>query len=185
MKAWHFFILLFSLSVPPAMYGQDRRVGGPCEGCEAIHESSLPFEELKETVVLPGATWNGRKPLGINGIVYKADGKTPAPGRDHLHLSYGRERILYGKAGSEGMGEKARIDSEPAHIHITIKEPGLREYYLDEYLFDDDPLLTENYLTKLKNRGGSGVLRLKDVGNMYKAERHIYLGKNIPDYPAE
>nr|WP_240699385.1 hypothetical protein [Spirosoma sordidisoli] len=26
------------------------------------------------------ATWTGNKPLSINGTVYKADGKTPAPG---------------------------------------------------------------------------------------------------------
>lgn len=192
------------------MYGQDRKVGGPCEGCEAIHESPAPFEELKETAVLPGATWNGRKPLGINGIVYKADGKTPAPGvivyvyhtddKGYYTVKPGakgwekRHGSIRGWMKTNEKGEYKFVTmrpapypdrSEPAHIHITVKEPGLREYYLDEYLFDDDPLLTKNYLAKLKNRGGSGVLRLKDVGNMYKAERHIYLGRNIPDYPAE
>ncbi|WP_394343311.1 peptidase associated/transthyretin-like domain-containing protein [Spirosoma sordidisoli] len=73
---------------------------------------------------------------------------------------------------------------EPAHIHITLKEPGLNEYYIDEFLFDDDPLLTAYKRQKLANRGGSGILKLKDAGNLYKAERPIYLGRNIPNYPA-
>ena len=69
-------------------------------------------------------------------------------------------------------------------VHITVKEAGLPEYYLDEFIFDDDPLLTDAKRQKLENRGGSGILKLKDVGNMYKAERLIYLGRNIPNYPA-
>jgi protocatechuate 3,4-dioxygenase beta subunit len=36
---------------------------------------------------------------------------------------------------------------------------------------------------KNEDRGGSGIIKVKDVGNMLKAERNIYLGKNIPDYP--
>lgn len=73
--------------------------------------------------------------------------------------------------------------TDPAHIHVTIKEPGLPEYYIDEFVFDDDPLLTANKRRKLENRAGSGILQLKDVGNMYKAARNIYLGRNIPNYP--
>jgi protocatechuate 3,4-dioxygenase beta subunit len=70
-----------------------------------------------------------------------------------------------------------------AHIHITIKEPGLKEYYIDEFVFDDDPLLSDEKRQKLDNRCGSGILWLNDVGNMFKAERPIYLGRNIPNYP--
>jgi protocatechuate 3,4-dioxygenase beta subunit len=71
----------------------------------------------------------------------------------------------------------------PEHIHITIKEPGKNEYWIDEYLFDDDPILIDKERKNCEDRGGSGIIKLKDVGNMFKAERNIYLGKNIPDYP--
>ena len=72
---------------------------------------------------------------------------------------------------------------DPAHIHVTIKEPEMNEYWIDEYLFADDPLLTGAEKKKCEDRGGSGILQLIDVGNMYKASRNIYLGKNIPNYP--
>ena len=71
----------------------------------------------------------------------------------------------------------------PEHIHVTIKEPGKNEYWIDEYLL----MMTQySQIKKEKNcqdRGGSGIIKVKDVGNMLKAERNIYLGKNIPDYP--
>lgn len=190
-------------------FGQDKKVGGPCEGCEAVHESPVPFDKLDSFLKMPDANWAGKKPLGINGIVYKADGKTPAPGVI-LYIYHTDETGHYTKKGNEtGWGkrhgyirgwmrtnEKGEYKfvtlrpapypdrSEPAHIHITVKEPGLNEYYIDEYLFDDDPLLTSDKRQKLDNRGGSGILKLRDVGNMFKAERPIYLGKNIPNYPA-
>lgn len=188
---------------------QNKQVGGPCEGCEAIHESPVPFDKLESFLKMPDATWAGKKPLGINGIVYKADGKTPAPGVI-LYIYHTDESGHYPTKGNEsGWGKRhgyirgwMRTDEkgtykfvtlrpapypgrlDPAHIHITVKEPGLPEYYIDEYVFADDPLLTADKRQKLENRGGSGILTLKDVGNMYKGERHIYLGKHIPNYPA-
>lgn len=200
--------LLVGLSGRSVM-AQNQAVGGPCEGCEAIYESTVPAEKLQSFVKLPDATWEGKKPLGINGVVYKADGKTPAPGVI-LYIYHTDEKGHYPKKGSETGWAKRhgylrgwmRTDdkgaykfvtlrpapypgrTDPAHIHITIKEPGLKEYYIDEFLFDDDPLLTAEKRQKLDNRGGSGILKLIDVGNMFKAERPIYLGRNIPDYPA-
>ncbi|GAB3556349.1 hypothetical protein GCM10027577_43410 [Spirosoma fluminis] len=158
---------------------------------------------------MPSVTWTGKKPLGINGIVYKADGKTPAPGVV-LYVYHTDETGHYiAKDGASGWGKRhgsirgwLRTNpkgeykfvtlrpapypnlSEPAHIHITVKEPGLHEYYIDEFVFDDDPLLTTDKRRRLDNRGGSGILKLTDTGNMFKAERPIYLGRNIPNYPA-
>jgi protocatechuate 3,4-dioxygenase beta subunit len=72
----------------------------------------------------------------------------------------------------------------PAHIHISIKEPGLpNEYYTDELVFDDDKKLTSAERKKLPNRGGSGVLRTVNVNGMQVAEHNFFLGLNIPDYP--
>lgn len=72
---------------------------------------------------------------------------------------------------------------EPAHVHVTIKEPALNEYYIDEFVFDDDPLLTSAKRQQLDNRGGSGILRLVKKDELYIGERNIILGLNIPDYP--
>lgn len=72
---------------------------------------------------------------------------------------------------------------EPAHIHVTIKEPGLKEYYIDDFLFDDDKFLTSAKRKRLENRGGSGVLRLVSKNGLLVGERDIILGLNIPDYP--
>lgn len=72
---------------------------------------------------------------------------------------------------------------EPAHIHVTIKEPGFKEYYIDDFVFDDDKFLTSAKRKKLENRGGSGVLRLVSKNGLLVGERDIILGLNIPGYP--
>jgi len=188
-------------------------VGGTCEGCEAIHESPVPFDSLKSVTWLPD--WNekarlpdgqGRK-LAVNGVVYKADG-TPAA-NVIIYVYHTDQTGIYAKKGDEkGWGkrhgyirgwmrtnEKGEYEfftlrpaaypgrQAPEHIHVTIKEPDKNEYWIDEYVFDDDPLLTDKERKSCQDRGGSGILKVKDVGNMLKAERNIYLGKNIPDYP--
>ena len=208
MKIQWFILFMTTIACNQSTVGQDKKVGGPCEGCEAIYENSVPFEKLEALAKLPDATWDGKKPLGINGIVYKADGKTPAPGV--IIYVYHTDETGHYVAKADAKGWEKRHGSlrgwmrtnekgeykfvtlrpapypdrtEPAHIHVTIKELGLNEYYIDEYVFDDDTLLTTDKRQKLENRGGSGILKLKDVGNMYKAERNIYLGKNIPNYP--
>jgi protocatechuate 3,4-dioxygenase beta subunit len=72
----------------------------------------------------------------------------------------------------------------PAHIHVTVKEPNdINEYYIDDFVFDDDKLLNLAYRKKMENRAGSGVLRLVKKGNLFIGERNIVLGLNIPDYP--
>ncbi|MFN0275929.1 MAG: hypothetical protein ACKVPJ_09305 [Chitinophagales bacterium] len=72
----------------------------------------------------------------------------------------------------------------PAHIHATIKEPNnISEYYIDEFVFDDDKLLTSDYRKRMENRCGSGVLRLVQKNDLTIGERNIILGLNIPDYP--
>ena len=73
---------------------------------------------------------------------------------------------------------------EPAHIHPAIKEPNIKnEYYIDEFVFDDDPLLTDEKRARLEKRVGSGILRLTGTEELQIAERNIVLGQNIPNYP--
>lgn len=183
-------------------------VGGSCEGCEAIHESPVPFDSLHNLLWLPDWNDKGSK-LAVNGIVYKNDGKPAA--NVIIYVYHTDQTGVYPAKGDEkGWGkrhgylrgwmktnEKGEYKfftlrpaaypgrRDPEHIHITIKEPDKNEYWIDEYVFDNDPLLTENQRRNCDNRGGSGILKVKDVGNMLKAERNIYLGKNIPDYPKQ
>ncbi|MCE6987516.1 intradiol ring-cleavage dioxygenase [Dyadobacter sp. CY323] len=210
MKKWSIVLMFLCFVMGAFIFWHEKKVGGPCEGCEAIYENPVPFEELQSVTKLPEVSWEGKKPVGINGTVFKADGKTPAAGVI-IYVYHTNEKGIYPKKGDETgwakrhgyirawmkTDEKGNYKfvtlrpgtypnhNEPAHIHITIKEPGLNEYYLDEFLFSDDPLLTKERMAKLENRGGSGIVKLVDVGNMYKGERDIYLGKNIPDYPAK
>jgi protocatechuate 3,4-dioxygenase beta subunit len=72
----------------------------------------------------------------------------------------------------------------PAHVHITVKEPNnINEYYIDDFVFDDDKLANTAYRNKMENRGGSGVLRLVQKDSLFIGERNIVLGLNIPGYP--
>ncbi len=70
----------------------------------------------------------------------------------------------------------------PAHIHAVVKEPGKNEYYIDDFLFDDDPLLTREKRTQ-EARGGSGIVRVtRNADGVWIARRDLVLGRNIPDY---
>jgi protocatechuate 3,4-dioxygenase beta subunit len=185
----------------------DIKAGGLCEGCEAIYESPVSFAQLNETDTLPDFEEEGIK-LNISGTVYKSDGKTPAPDVI-IYLYHTDQKGVYAaKEKSTGWAKrhgyirgwlKTNAKGEynfftlrpasypgstiPAHIHPTIKEQGITEYYIDDFLFDDDPFLTEAERRKLPERGGNGILKLKKSGDIYFGERNIILGKNIPEYP--
>ncbi|HYF30739.1 MAG TPA: hypothetical protein VD993_06445 [Chitinophagaceae bacterium] len=184
------------------------KVGGACEGCEAIHESPIPFNKLSWIDTLPDFNEPGPK-MVISGIIYKADGKTPA--KDVvLYIYHTDQHGNYSRKGNEkGWGlrhgyirgwvktnEKGEYkfytlrpasypNSEaPQHIHPTIKEPGKNEYWIDEFVFDDDPHLKPGERKQLQQRGGSGIIRLQNKNGLLVGERNIVLGKNIPNYPS-
>src|SRR5258706_16341772 len=83
-------ILVFILSVAITLSGcsqnnsqkqpstvADKKTSGSCEGCKVIYESPVPFEQLNSIDTLPDFNEAGPKMI-ISGIIYKADGKTPA-----------------------------------------------------------------------------------------------------------
>jgi protocatechuate 3,4-dioxygenase beta subunit len=156
------------------------------------------------------AGWNepGERLL-VTGTVYQLDGTTPAPGV--IVYYWQTDHKGYYSPGA-GMNEKAKRhghirgwvktdtkgrysiytsmpapypgDKVPAHIHPLVKEPGLpNEYYIDEFVFDNDKYLTSAHRNSLENRGGSGILRLVKKDNVQIAEHDIILGLNIPHYP--
>jgi protocatechuate 3,4-dioxygenase beta subunit len=198
-------ILLVSWGAFAQTATKKKLIGGECEGCEAIHESKTPFEKLTSVTTLPDYNEPGPK-IEISGIVYQRDGKTPA--KDVVIYVYHTDQTgIYPTRGNEtGWAKRhgyirgwVKTDKngyyqfytlrpkaypnrkDPAHIHITVNEPDKNEYWIDEYLFEDDPLL----LTKPSApRGGNGVVKLLPPENgVSYATRHIILGLNVPDYP--
>jgi protocatechuate 3,4-dioxygenase, beta subunit len=157
------------------------KAGGPCEGCEAIYECT----------------------------VFKADGKTPAPGVV-LYIYHTNRQGLYGVTNKKAGGWEKRHGSTrgwvktgekgeytfytirpaaypnskaPQHIHPVVKEPGISEYYVDEFLFDDDPNLLPAERNRQENRGGSGIITITNKNGISYGIRNIILGLHIPGYP--
>ncbi|MGB8191301.1 MAG: hypothetical protein WCF67_05240 [Chitinophagaceae bacterium] len=182
-------------------------VGGRCEGCEAVHESPVSFNKLSWVDTLPDFNEAGPK-MVISGIIYQQDGRTPAPGVV-LYIYHTDQKGNYSTKGNEkGWGlrhgyirgwmktnEKGEYkfytlrpasypDSKaPQHIHPIIKEPNRNEYWIDEFVFDDDPHLTQKERSGQQERGGGGVIKVRNENGMLVGERNIILGKNVPDYP--
>ncbi len=182
-------------------------IGGGCEGCEAIFESPIPFDKLSWIDTLPDFNEPGPKMM-IHGVIYQADGKTPA--KDVVLFIYhtdqngnysnkynekgwaGRQGYIRGWMKTNESGEYKFYTLQPAsypnstalkHIHPTIKEPGKNEYWIDEFIFDDDPFLTPGRRKEHQQRGGDGIIKLRNENGILVGERNIYLGKNIPGYP--
>ncbi len=181
-------------------------VGGPFENGDFMY-IGMP-ENIKSIDTSAGWTQKGQKLL-VTGTIYKLDGKTPAPnvilyyyhtdingvyaGKQGLDPRVVRNGYIRGWVKSDANGKYAIYTVRPApypntnfeaHIHPAIKEPNIdKEYYIDEFVFDDDKLLTGEKRKKLENRGGSGILRVLISGDLQIAEHNIILGLNIPNYP--
>jgi protocatechuate 3,4-dioxygenase, beta subunit len=193
-----------NLEVP--VNNKGKLVGGGCDGCELMY-IGMPTN-INATDTSAGWTEKGQKLL-VTGKVYKIDGKTPAP---NVVIYYWQTDNNGYYSPKNGMDEKAKRhghirgwvktdkngkyalytikpapypnDNIPAHIHTSIKEPNIEnEYYIDEFIFDDDKLLTSEKRKALENRGGSGILRVLLKDNLQIAEHNIILGLNIPNYP--
>lgn len=186
-----------------------QHVGGPCEGCKAVFESPVPFDKLSWTDTLPDYYEPGPK-MQISGVIYEADGRTPAKdvvlyiyhtGQDGKYTNKYNEKgwaarhgYIRGWLKTNDKGQYRFYTLMPAsypnstavkHIHPTIKEPGKNEYWIDDFVFDIDPFLTEQRKKEYSHgRGGSGIINLKNENGILTGERNIYLGKNIPGYPS-
>ena len=66
------FVFIF---LAACVNSQNIVLGGPCEGCEAIHD--FGNKTLKSIDTLPEFS-SGANKIVINGIIYKSDGTTPA-----------------------------------------------------------------------------------------------------------
>ncbi|MFQ5627146.1 MAG: intradiol ring-cleavage dioxygenase [bacterium] len=204
-------IIFFTVLLFTSAYSQtrnvrdDRLIGGPCEGCEAIFEYG--DRNLSPVDTLPDFHDKGPK-IKVTGTIYQNDGKTPAEGII-LYIYHTDQNGRYAtKGGETGWGRrhgyirgwvKTGKDGKytfytlkpgtypnrsiPAHIHPTILEPNGKYYWLGSYHFEGDPFLTEREKSPESPRGGhSGLLSLRKEGNLLVGERDIILGKNVQDY---
>jgi protocatechuate 3,4-dioxygenase, beta subunit len=197
-------ILMHSIPACSQQNSKDRTVGSDCEDCEMMFEG-MPDEFDWETTI--AGPYEPGEQLSISGTIFKKDGKTPA---QHVILyvyhtdnkgqytpaprqtAAKRHGQLRGWVMSDKNGRyeintirpaSYPNSNNPQHIHPIIKEPGLTPYWIDEFLFSDDPYLSEAEQTRNQNRGGNGVIKLKkNEKGVWVGKRDIILGKNIPNY---
>ena len=180
-------------------------IGGPFENREFMY-IGMP-KEIESIDTSSGWNQIGQKLL-ITGTIYQLDGKTPASDvilyyyHTDINGLYSTNEPVSNKAQKHGsIRGWVKSDAEghysiytvkpapypnsnaPAHIHLSVKEPSLEEYYIDEFVFDDDILLSSKNRKAMKNRGGSGILRVLISGELQIAEHNIILGLHIPNYP--
>ncbi|WP_373512736.1 intradiol ring-cleavage dioxygenase [Persicitalea sp.] len=181
-------------------------VGGGCDGCERMY---LEMPAVIPSTDTSFGWTEARTKLVVTGTVYQNDGRTPAPdvivyywqtdeqGFYSNNQASGLANTRHGsrrgwmKTGADGKytlhtnRPAAYPDRDiAAHIHLAIKEQDIAdEYYVDELVFDDDPLLTTAKRKVLENRGGSGVMRPREEDGSLVAEHDIILGLHIPNYP--
>lgn len=175
---------------------------GPCEGCDGIFEYG--DKVLTPVDTLPGFSGVGTK-IHVTGIVYERDGKTPAenvvlyvyhtdtggiytpvPNATGWGRRHGFHRGWV-KTGADGRYSFYTIKpgsypsrTDPAHIHVTLMEPDGKYYWLTDYFFADDSLLTDQELYPTKPRGGTvGVLALREQDGILTGKRDIIVGLNV------
>lgn len=183
------------------------QIGGPCEICHLMYEGmpkNIPWE-----TAIAGASEPGEQ-LIVRGRVFERDGKTPAegvilyvyqtnaegryaPAPDQKHGR--RHGQLRGWVKTNRNGEYMFRTIKPAsypnssvesHIHAVLKEPDKQEYYISDFLFDDDPHLSAEHRRNQEKRGGNGILSPeKNADGVLVATRNIILGLNIPGYPKQ
>lgn len=203
----HILLLFFAITACQSQTNKNevsQKVGGPCEGCEAIFEYGN--KNLTPTDTLPDFEQTEPK-LKLTGTVFQKDGKTPAANvilyiyhtdRNGVYPTKGDEKdwakrhgYIRGWIKTNNTGKYTFYTFRPAsypntrapqHIHITVKEPTKNEYYIDEFLFGDDPNLSPTEEDNSANRGGSGIVKPDLKDGILTAKRDIVLGLNIPDY---
>ena len=140
-------------------------------------------ENISEVVIIAGEKEQGER-LNLSGRVYKEDGVTPYK-NVIMYFYHTDSKGVYSKTGNEtGVRKwqgrlhgwcKTNADGKyeiqtirpasypgttgPAHIHCVIKLPtGQEPFYVQDFVFDDDPFVDEQFRAKAKQGAGHGVI---------------------------
>ncbi|GIV37067.1 MAG: hypothetical protein KatS3mg032_1446 [Cyclobacteriaceae bacterium] len=171
-------------------------LGGPCEDCELLFEGMPNQLSWRATISAPDEPG---EPLIISGTIYKKGTKTPAPDII-LYIYHTDNRGLYAPAPNQTVTKHGHLrgwmktdeqgrylfktirpapypnQNIPQHIHAIIYEPGKGYYWINDYLFDDDPLLTDQHRKQKPERGGAGIIKLdKSQDGAWMGTRDIVL----------
>jgi len=171
-----------------------------CDDPDAAIEccfANMP-NQLTSTMVIPDDNPKSEK-LIISGTVYRKD-KTPYS--DVIIYAYHTDiNGEYSKKGTETGYQKwhgshhgwcktdkkgyYRIETirpasypkttAPQHIHSAIKVPNNKPFYITDFLFKDDPNLPKNQQNKYSLQGGSGIVEVKKVGDVWMGKRDLIL----------
>lgn len=200
-------ISIVSLLINTSCQAQKKySIPGGCETCELMYvgrpsninstDTSAGWKEPGQKLLVLGTVYqlDGKTPAaGIVIYYWQTDGKglySPSPEMDKAAERHGHIRGWV-KTGADGKYAIYTLkpvsypnSNNPAHIHTLVKEPDIEnEYYIDEFVFDDDKYVTDQLRKNQSKRGGSGILHLTTSGNLQVAKHDIILGLNIPGYP--
>jgi protocatechuate 3,4-dioxygenase, beta subunit len=114
---------------------------------------------------------DGRPVPGVIVYVYHTNAAGQYPKRGGLCGAARWHGYLRGFAMSDAAGNYEFVTirpgtyverDTPAHLHLTVttsRPPSVaRMAWIDDVMFDDDPLLTPSWRRRLEGRGGSGVV---------------------------
>ena len=151
-----------------------------CEGCEGV------LERDADTLAAEGRIGPADEPgerLLVSGTVFQPDRRTPA--RDVVIYAYqtnAEGRYANGSPESEWSRRHGRLrgwvksgpdgrysfrtikpapypgETMPAHIHLTVLEPGRQAYWIDDIVFDGEFGVTGEYRAQMTDRGGNGIV---------------------------
>ena len=139
------------------------------------------------------------RPLLVSGRIYGPDGKTPLEGVT-LYVYHTDNTGLYPgdginpaprlrgwmKTDREGRYEFRTIkpasypnSSNPEHVHTKASGAGFAERWLDNFWFEDDPLITSDMRAKFAGQGAfSPVMAVKrDADGLLRCVRDIRLAR--------
>ena len=150
-------------------------------------------------MVIAGKDEPGER-LVLTGRVLQKDGRTPAA-NIVLYAYHTNAEGIYPKRGSERGNARRhgylrgwlrtdaqgryRIETirpgtypsrvDPAHVHVVLGAAGQEEQYVDDFVFADDPLVDDRYRSRVRNRGGSGIVTLTKRDGVWYGSRDIVL----------
>ncbi|MCI0706451.1 MAG: intradiol ring-cleavage dioxygenase [Ignavibacteriae bacterium] len=168
-----------------------------CAAAQEIPPFPPPPADISSTATVVTADEPGEW-LNITGRVYKADGKTPYAGMvlylyqtdasgvyNKTDNSWQRPRLhAWVKTGKDGHYTINTIKPgaypgrrDPAHIHVIVQLPGEHPKWIDDFLFERDPYLSERDVKSAASKGTfSHIMKTQsDNKGVLHAVRNIIL----------